>query len=197
LRYLESKLGRYPFDRVGVVVTPSDSATETQTMVTFGQGNFGYGNHDVRRTVVHELAHAWYGDSVTPADWRDLWMNEGMATYLGTRFAAFQHWTTWKSNQHEWAKNDQLYRSLYGPPGNYDRGEFGSENVYSSVALMLDRLRLEVGNPTFDGLVRAWPRSHPNSNQSRRSYIHWVEGRTGKRLGAFFRTWLDSKKSPA
>src|SRR5665811_780075 len=48
VRWLESKLGPYPFDRVGVVVTPSDSAMETQTMITLGAANFVYHDRDVR-----------------------------------------------------------------------------------------------------------------------------------------------------
>jgi len=78
IAYLERKLGRYPFPTLGVLLVPSLSAMETQSTVTLGIGDYTL-SHDV---LVHELAHQWYGDTVTPDDWSDLWMSEGMATYL-------------------------------------------------------------------------------------------------------------------
>ena len=51
---------------------------ETQTLITLGATDYTTS----RGGVVHELAHQWYGDRVTPDDWRDVWMNEGMAMYL-------------------------------------------------------------------------------------------------------------------
>jgi len=197
MRWLERRLGRYPFDRVGIVVTPSGSAMETQTLITFGVKNYNYGNREVRQTVVHELAHHWYGDTVTPRDWRDLWMNEGMATYQDTRWAAQQGWTTWRHWQREWKRDDQLWRDIYGAPGDYHRGQFGSINVYYCTALMWDRLRLRIGTEKFDRLVRAWPQTQRNTSQSRGTLIRWFEARSGEELSTFFRTWLNAKKSPA
>ncbi|HZJ06209.1 MAG TPA: M1 family metallopeptidase [Nocardioidaceae bacterium] len=196
LRWLKSRLGPYPFDRAGVVVTPSDSAMETQTMITFGAKNYRYGTRDVRQTMVHELAHSWYGNSVTPSDWRDLWMNEGMATYLDTRWAVDQGWSTWRRSQRYWKWDDPWLRRTYGPPGAYKRGEFGSSNVYDCTALMWDRLRLRLGNAEFDRLVRQWPQQHRDTNQSRESYVDWAEAFTGENLGRFFEKWLTSRKSP-
>lgn len=197
LRWLERRLGPYPFDRAGIVVTPSDSAMETQTLVTFGSGNYDYGLRDVRRTVVHELAHSWYGDTVTPRDWRDVWMSEGMATFLEARWAADQGWTTWRHARREWRRDDDLWREIYGPPGRYHRNRFAALNVYYCPALMLARLRGRVGGDTFDRLVRRWPQTHLDSNQTRRSYERWWERRTGTELSGFFHRWLMSPDSPA
>lgn len=197
MRWLVSKLGPYPFDTLGIVVTPSASAMETQTMVTFGRGLYRYGNRYVRQTMVHELAHQWYGDTVTPTDWRDLWMNEGMATYLDTRWAVDQGWTRWRAWQRHWAAGDQHWRDTYGPPGDYEHGEFASINVYYSTALMWDRLRQKVGTARFNRLVKAWPQQHRDSNQDRRSLINWFERRSGRELSRFFNTWLNSPDSPA
>ena len=76
--YLEGLVGRYPFPSLGVLVVPAISAMETQSMVTLGDSQYTL----TRDVIVHEIAHQWYGDTVTPDDWSDLWMNEGMATYL-------------------------------------------------------------------------------------------------------------------
>jgi aminopeptidase N len=200
LRWLERRLGRFPFDRVGIVIVPGPSAMETQTMVTLGAREYRAGPARVRQVIVHELAHQWYGDSVTPTDWRDLWMNEGMATYLHYRWVAAQadHPTRrWRQITGQWRRDDQFYRDAYGPPGAYMRQEFGSSNVYYPVALMWDRLRLRLGNTQFNDIVRAWPQTHRNGNATRAQMIRWIENRTHQELSAFFDKWLMSRRSPA
>ncbi len=195
MKWLESKLGRYPFESVGVVVTPgSSSAMETPTMVTFGRENFRYGNRDVLETLMHELTHAWYGDTVTPTDWSDLWMNEGMAMFLESQYSVAKHWKPWKHWRREFYRNDPYWREIYGPPGAYDAKEFAQVNVYYCTARMLDKLRRQVGNKMFYSLVKAWPQSHLDKSSDRDAYIRWVNRRTGKNLSAFFRTELDDAK---
>ena len=76
--WLEERLGPYPFDTLGFVLVDSQSGMETQTMITLGNTDYT----PSAAVLVHEMAHQWYGDQVTPDDWRDVWMNEGMAMYL-------------------------------------------------------------------------------------------------------------------
>lgn len=200
LRWLEQRLGRYPFDRAGVVVTPGGSAMETQTMVTFGARNYGYGHFEVRAVVVHELAHQWWGDAVTPSDWVDLWMNEGMASYLEARWRddhSDDGSASFRRTVRLWAEVDQSLRDSYGPPGAYDRGEFASTNVYWSTALMWDRLRRRIGDETFARLVRRWPQTHRYQSSSRDELVSWWSARAGEDLEPFFDRWLDSEQSPA
>jgi aminopeptidase N len=200
IAWLESRLGPYPFDRAGVVVTPSDSAMETQTLVTFGARNYRLGAREVRQTVVHELAHHWYGDTVTPDDWRDLWMNEGMAMYLQERWDdahSDRRHEDLARTMRQWARIDQDLRDLYGPPGAYVKDEFASANVYLCAGLMWHRLRGRLGAETFDRLVRRWPQSHVNTNADRADLVRWWERQSGAELSAFFDRWLNSPESPA
>jgi aminopeptidase N len=192
MTWLERKLGRYPFERVGVVVTPgSSSAMETPTMITLGRDNYRYGKRDVLETLMHELTHAWYGDTVTPTDWSDLWMNEGMAMFLESQYSVARGWKPWKHWRREFYRNDPYWRDLYGAPGAYKHGQFAQINVYYCTARMLDKLRRQVGNKTFYSLVKAWPQSHLDKSTDRDAYIRWVHRKTGKNLDAFFRTELD------
>ena len=200
LTWLEARLGPYPFDRAGVVVTPGDSAMETQTLVTFGADNFRYGPKEVRQTLVHELAHHWYGDSVTPDDWSDLWMNEGMAMYLEAAYTTDQGWQSWPMWRAEVDQHDALWRQLYGAPGAYEHDQFAQINVYYSTMRMLVRLRDRLGAAVFDDLVRRWPQEHPDSIQDRTSYVTWLAASTGEdyaSLRAFFDEWLTSPSSPS
>ena len=70
--------GPIPFDSLGFLLVDSLSGMETQTMITLGTTDYTTSP----AVLVHEMAHQWYGDQVTPDDWRDVWMNEGMAMYL-------------------------------------------------------------------------------------------------------------------
>jgi len=199
IAWLESRLGPYPFDRAGVVVTPSDSAMETQTLVTFGARNYRLGAREVRQTVVHELAHHWYGDTVTPDDWSDVWMNEGTAMYLEARYSAAQGWKSWPAWLRTFDADDALWRQVFGPPGDYDPREFAQINVYYCAARMLVRLRDRLGAATFDDLLRRWPQEHRDTVQDRQSYVAWLAATSGQdpvALKAFFDEWLTSPTSP-
>ena len=197
LRWLESRLGPYPFDRAGVVVTPSGSAMETQTMITFGAENYRHGRREVQQTIAHELAHAWYGDTVTPDDWSDLWMNEGMAMYVEAAYSTARGWRPAAYWKREFSRSDALWRELYGAPGDYHRDQFAQINVYYCTARMLVRLREVLGARLFDELMRRWPQEHRNTVQDRRSYVAWLNANTGRELEPFFDHWLTSPTPPA
>lgn len=192
LRWVEERLGPYPFDSLGVLVVESTSGMETQTMITLG--NDGYATQP--EVLVHEIAHQWYGDLVTPADWRDLWMNEGMATYLQG---------TWQDEAwqlgpgvsiEDWAAEEPLDRKEAGPPGAYDPAQFADHNVYLGPAVMWERLRERVGDEVFWRLVREWPQARAGRSTTREDYIAWINEQVGEDLTAFFEAWLMSPTTP-
>ena len=194
IAYLEKKVGRYPFPTVGMLVVPGNSAMETQSMVTLGMNRYAL-SHDV---VVHELAHQWYGDEVTPDDWSDLWMSEGMATYL-----AEASWTADHSPQvlptilREWSFMAAGLRRQYGPPAAYQPGSFAEGNAYYIPALMWDTIRQRLGDATFWRVAAAWPRSHRFTSQDRDALAAWWSKRSGQDLTPLFHQWLLGATQPA
>ncbi|WP_169570508.1 M1 family metallopeptidase [Nocardioides insulae] len=191
LSWLEKRLGPYPFDSLGLVVVPSASAMETQTMITLGNTDYATGPD----TIVHELAHQWYGDLVTPNDWRDLWMNEGMAMYLqGLWNDESTQCPGCSVEEWQWSEPGDRFES--GPPGDYDPDEFGENNVYYGPALMWDAFRTLVGDDTFWRLTREWPQEQADHSTDRETWIAWLEEETGRDLDAFFDEWLMSPDSP-
>lgn len=196
LAWLEKRLGPYPFDSAGVVVTPGRGSVESATMITLSLDDYRYGSHDVREQVAHALVHSWYGASVSPRDWRDNWMAESMATYLQARFAVSRGWDTWSYWEREFARNDQFWRDLYGPPGAYDRDEFGQRNVHYGGALILDRLRAQIGAATFDEAMAGWPAANAHTSRDRGDYIAYLSDLTGRDLGPWMRDWLTNERTP-
>ena len=156
IKWLQKRLGPYPFDRIGVVIVPNFSAMETQTLVTMGGRLLsGYGHRAFRSDLLHEYAHQWYGDTVTPDNWKDLWLNESFAMYTQFRWEVSRGWETMGQVRRYLRETDNESRASDGPPGAYHRQQFASGCVYYCGALMIDRLRAEVGVTKFNDLWRA------------------------------------------
>lgn len=190
--WLEEKLGPYPYDYLGSVVVDSESAMETQTMITYGDTEYTLSP----AVVVHEIAHHWYGDTVSPTDWRDVWMNEGMAMYVQAEFEAEQRNLTVDQVLDQWAPYEKMHRAQSGPPGDYDPRTFGQSNIYYGPALMWHELRQKLGDEAFWSMVKKWPTVHKDGNATREQYLDWIEQETGEELTKFFDAWLMGKTTP-
>jgi aminopeptidase N len=192
LDWLEKKLGPYPFDSLGFVIVDSTSGMETQTMITLGNDP----SDSDPEVLVHEMAHQWYGDEVTPSDWRDVWMNEGMAMYLQSTWQDEDWKLTRADSLSGWRGQERQSRRTAGPPGNYKPDHFAELNVYYGPAFMWDRLRTMIGDDAFWRLVRAWPAARAERSTGRDDYLGWIEQQTGRELSAFFEQWLMSPTTP-
>jgi len=192
--YLERLLGPYPFPTLAVLVVPSNSAMETQSTVTLGDKPYTL-SHDV---LVHEIAHQWYGDTVTPDDWSDLWMSEGMATYLAEVCWTSDHGGDSRSRiLRAWSRSAPGIRQMFGPPAHYRVGSFGEGNVYYVPALMWDTIRRRLGDQEFWSLARRWLTTHRFTSQDRDTLASWWSQESGQDLTPVFHAWLLGPREPA
>ena len=191
--YLEGLVGRYPFPTLGILVVPAFSAMETQSMVTLGSSRYTLS----RDVITHEIAHQWYGDTVTPDDWSDLWMNEGMATYLAEVNWTADH-TPVSQNDilRNWTSFAPALRLKYGPPTDYRPGSFGEGNAYYIPALMWDTIRQQVGDEEFWSLATRWLQAHRFTSQDRDTLIAWWSKESGQDLAPVFDAWLEGPRQP-
>jgi aminopeptidase N len=192
LDWIEDRLGPYPFSSLGIVLVDSRSGMETQTMITLGTTDYTTSPE----VIVHEMVHQWYGNEVTPVDWRDVWMNEGMAMYLQSAWQADDTDTPLETVLGRFAPVEPLLRREAGPPADYDPATFGRGNVYYGPALMWDELRERLGEEEFWSGVRAWPEAHRNGNAGYDDITTWWSERTGEDLSSFFDAWLLGETSP-
>jgi aminopeptidase N len=191
LDWLEALLGPYPYDSLGFVLVDSRSGMETQTMITLGATDYTTSGG----VIVHELAHHWYGDEITPDDWRDVWMNEGMAMYLQGCWQAEQDGRSVDDVMDDYAVIEAAERAESGPPAAYEPMHFGEGNIYYGPALMWHELRKRIGDDAFWRMVRAWPEVTTETNASRDDYLPWLVEQTGVDR-SFFDDWLLSPTTP-
>lgn len=192
IEWIEERLGPYPFSTAGIVHVAGESGMETQTMVTLGDNDYALSEP----VIVHELIHHWYGDQVSPTDWRDVWMSEGMTMYLQAIYEARDDEDRLEATIDGWAASDETLRGLAGPPGDYDPKRFGDSNVYYSPAVMWHELRDQLGDDAFWEMARAWPEAHPRGNATREEYLAWIEDFTDQELSDFFDAWLLGDTTP-
>ncbi|MET8503481.1 M1 family metallopeptidase [Streptomyces sp. NPDC004787] len=191
LEWEAENFGPYPFAAAGVVVERDGDvgyALETQTRPVFPAGSFDTG------TLVHELAHQWYGDSVTPATWADLWLNEGFATYAQWLYEEdFAHTPAERSFAEAYEDEDAWAYSPAKPPGAEDL--FGAP-VYQRGAMVLHRIRQEVGDDTFFEILAGWPAKHRNATASTEDFIAYVDAMTDEDLTDVWDVWLYGDGKP-
>jgi aminopeptidase N len=197
LRWMIDKVGRYPFNTYGVLGANQlfGYALETQTLSlhpTFVLlPTYPVANGET--VMVHELAHQWFGDSVAPVRWQDVWLNEGHADYYektyGAEFFAFDLIAYWRE---EYRIANQL-RAQYGPvakPTGTDIFTLFSDNVYGGGSLTLYALRQVVGERTFSDIERTWVARYKDESVSTEQFIAHVNKVSHRNLTSFLRHWL-------
>ena len=86
LAYFSDLIGPYPYEKLAQVQSIIQTgAMENSSAIFYGEPSF-MGTPVPEEPVAHEIAHQWFGDSVTESDWDDLWLSEGFATYLEAQF---------------------------------------------------------------------------------------------------------------
>lgn len=198
IAFFSSIFGPYPFDAYGEIVidAPIGFALETQTLSLFGRARTTDPVY-TEMVAAHELAHQWFGDSVSLKSWKDIWLNEGFATFaqwlwLDHRFGHFQY----VSNASDYYNG--LKRANLPPPGDPGSGgdQLFGRNVYYRGALTLYALRLQVGDDNFFEILREWAGTYAYGNASTADFIALSEKISGQNLQSFFQGWLYDKEMP-
>jgi aminopeptidase N len=193
IEFFSGVYGAYPFSTGGGVVDHAPEvgyALESQTKSM-------YDNTPSASTVVHEIAHQWFGNAVTLTVWPDIWLNEG--------FATFSEWIY--DERHDGPTAQEAFDAAYArpatssfwarPPGNVGSAAFlFSSPVYDRGAMTLQALRTNVGDATFFATLRAWYRENRYGNVTTADFVELSERLSGQDLDAFFDVWIYQPVKP-
>jgi aminopeptidase N len=193
-RFLANQFGPYPFTTNGGIVDRVKEfpyALETQTRPL-------YTDLPSTELVVHEIAHQWFGNSVTPLDWSQIWLNEGFATF------AELLWTEKKEDESVAEVFDVLYRTPasdteFWTPAPGDPGgpaNLFDNSVYLRGAMTLQALREKVGDDVFFRIMRSWVAEHAYGNATTEQFVALAERESGHELDELFRVWLFEPEKP-
>ncbi len=206
--WMTDRAGRYPFDNYGVLAADQlfGYALETQTLslhpcFLFDPAQFP--DVETAETImVHELAHQWFGDSVAPETWSDVWLNEGHATWYewtyGDEFFGGDFELVARLRG-AYEQGDQ-WRAQYGPvamPASSEMFELFSPNVYDGGAVVLYALRQVIGERAFERLQEEWTQRYEGESVGTEDFIALASKVARRNLGPFLRDWLYGTETPA
>ncbi|MBZ6090910.1 M1 family metallopeptidase [Streptomyces olivaceus] len=198
--WARKNFGPYPFSSTGAIVDRAGDAgyaLETQNRPYFP------GAPDTV-LLVHELTHQWFGNSVSPKTWRDMWLNEGFATYA--------EWLWQEDHGGDSAQQtfDALYDGTYYPdeaandavwsfpPADPpDAAHISASPVYQRGAMVLHQIRRAVGDDAFRALLRGWAAAHRHGNADTADFTAYVEkSAPDEDFTEIWRTWLHGEGRP-
>jgi aminopeptidase N len=192
--------GEYPFlrEKYGMAEFPFGGAMEHQTITSISSSSVGSVTSNNQATIVHELAHHWWGDLVTMKTWDDIWLNEGFATYSEVLF--FEHFAGVDPG-------DLLSRSyddgivdgaLRGTVIAEDPDSPFNDNgaIYRKGGWVLHMLRHVMGDQKFFSALKQYAIRYAFSNASTRDFQQVCEEFYGSSLEWFFRQWIYTPGRP-
>ncbi|WP_322778950.1 aminopeptidase N [Frankia sp. Cas4] len=200
---------RYPFDKYDQLFVPefNAGAMENAGCVTFLEDYvFRAKVTEARRerraeTILHEMAHMWFGDLVTMRWWDDLWLNESFATFMSvlaqvaaTRFT--NGWTTFANAEKGWAyRQDQLSSThpIVADAPDMDAVRTNFDGItYAKGASVLKQLVAWVGQEEFLAGLRSYFRRYEYANTSLRDLLDELENASGRDLSVWSADWLET-----
>lgn len=189
-----SLFGPYPFEAYGSLVIDDafGFALETQTMSIYSKLLID-GSRDREWVFAHELAHQWFGNSVSVGRWQDIWLNEGLATYSEALWAEFADGADTNQRMRDLAIQSAT-QAAPGDPG--PNNLFGAE-VYDRGALAVHAIRLELDNDDiFFAILQTWADENAYSTATTDDFIEVAERVAGRDLRELIESFVYSDVLP-
>jgi aminopeptidase N len=194
--FFEDVFGAYPFDGYAVVVTDEelDVPVEAQGVATFGTNHLG-GQRRSERLVAHELAHQWFGNSLSIGDWRHIWLNEGFAKYAEWLWS--EHTGGPTAASHAATAHARLARLPQDlTPGDPGRRLMFDDRLYQRGGLAVHALRRALGEGAFFRMLKGWTAVHRHGVVTTSALAAHAARYTARPLDAVFDMWVHRAALP-
>lgn len=196
MRIFTDWFGPYPFEHYGVVITDDvlEIPLESQPLSILGPNHLA-ATWEAERLVAHEMAHQWFGNSLTLTHWSDIWLNEGFACYAEWLWAqAAGRGRTDELAQIHWDLLDSQRQDLVlADPGPADMFD---DRIYKRGALTLHALRLHIGDEWFRRLLRGWTQRYRHGYVTTADFLALAVEVTGSSVAPIVDPWLYEEKLP-
>ncbi len=202
VEFYSEGVGPFPFEKLANVQAAGvNGGMELASAIFYGERSVL--GRDVDSLVAHEVAHQWFGDSVTQRDWDDIWLSEGFATYFALLFIEHDR------GRDAFVKGLERSReTVFGIEKLNPRLAVIHDNlsdtrkilnglVYQKGGWTLHMLRKLVGTEAFWSGIRSYYQRHRDANALTDDFRQAMEGSSGRELSWFFEQWLKRPGSPA
>ena len=202
LRFFSGHIGPYPYAKLANVQSKTRfGGMENASNIFYAEGSVT-GTRQSEGLLAHEIAHQWFGDSVTEQDWPHIWLSEGFATYFTQLYMEFTYGHDRLVAGMRTARDRVLAYARRAPnspvvdPSITNLMALLSPNAYQKGAWVLHMLRHEVGDDVFWDGIRDYYRRYRDGNARTEDFRRVMEEASGRDLAWFFRQWIHRPGQP-